>query len=339
MRICVLLSAYTSDSSPVADLDPMFDPTPWLGGHDVDVVVVHKATAAAQVRALAAKRYDVCLNLCDGMWFEEVAGVEVVEELERLGIPFTGPSAALYALTKEQMKRAALALGVRTPAYAFARSEADLDRAAAALRYPLIVKHFDGCASMGMSRASRVTGPEALRREARAMIAEVGCALVEEFIEGDEYTVLVAEDPDAPESPLCYTPVRCSFPPGETFKHFELKWRTFEDLRWTPCTDAALAGALAEATRRMFVGLGGQSYSRCDFRVDAQGTPWLLEINTNCGIFYPAGQEGCADMILKFDPVGHRGFLDRLFRCARLHAERARGAARPAERSGEEANP
>jgi D-alanine-D-alanine ligase len=336
MRICVLLSAYTSDSSPVAGLDPMFDPTPWLRGHEVDVVVVHKPTAVAQVRALGGRRYDVCLNLCDGTWFEDVAGVEVIEELERLGLPYTGPSAPLYALTKDEMKRAAVALGVRTPAYVFARGEADLERAAR-LRFPLIVKHFDGCASMGMTRASRVVTREDLAREARAMIAEAGAALIEEFIEGDEYTVLVAEDPDAPESPICFTPIRCAFPPGETFKHFELKWCGYEGLTWRPCADPALADRLAEATRRMFAGIGGESYSRCDFRVDAEGTPWLLEINTSCGVFYPPGAEGCADMILKLDPIGHQGFLDHLLRCALVRARRPRVAARAA--SAEEAHP
>lgn len=339
MRICVLLSAYTPQSSPVADLDPAYDPTPWLRGHEVDTVEIHKATAAAQVQALAARRYDVVLNLCDGAWWEDVAGVEVVEELERLGLPYTGPSAALYALTKDDMKRAAPALGLRTPAHVFARGEADVRRAAAELRFPLIVKHFDGCASVGMTRASRVLTEEALSREAQAMIAEVGGALIEEFIEGDEYTVLVAEDPDAPERPRCFTPVRCGFPPGETFKHFELKWRTHEALTWKPCADPALAARLAEATRRMFVGIGGQSYSRCDFRVDVEGTPWLLEINTNCGVFYPPGLEGCADMILTFDPIGHQGFLDHLLRCALHRAAQPRPAARPAGRGAEEASP
>lgn len=37
--------------------------------------------------------------------------------------------------------------------------------------------------------------------------------------------------------------------------------------------------------------LAGVSYGRCDFRICAKtGVLNFLEINPNCGIFYPAGQ-------------------------------------------------
>jgi D-alanine-D-alanine ligase-like ATP-grasp enzyme len=322
MRVCVLLSPYDKGSSPVEGLDPALNPTHWLQGHEVDTVLVRKDGAVAQVRALAGRGYDVFLNLCDGTWFEQIAGLEVVEELERLQLPFTGTTSRLYTLSKEQMKRAAVELGVATPAFAFARSDADVEQAAQRLRFPLIVKHFDGCGSIGMTRASCVREPEQLMERAREMIGLAGQALIEEFIEGDEYTVLVAENPDEPESPLVLAPVVCAFPPGETFKHFELKWSSYEALEWRPCTELRLATRLKELTRRVFVGLQGVSYSRCDFRVDARGEPWFLEINTNCGIFYPPGQEGSADMILKYDPLGHRGFLEHILRCAMVRHQR-----------------
>ena len=316
MRICVLLSAYPAGSSPVAGHDPAYEPGHWLDGHEVETIEVHRATARAQVQALVGRGHDVILNLCEGTWFEEVAGIEVVEELERLGLPFAGTSARLYGLRKEAMKQAAVDLGVTTPAYAFVRTEADLARALATLRFPMIVKHFDGCASIGMTRASRVETATALRSQVAATWAVAEAALVEEFVDGDEYTVLVAENPDAPAAPLVMTPVRCGFPPGETFKHFDLKWHGYAGLAWQPCADPALAAALVDATRRMFVGVDGVAWARCDFRVDAAGRAWLLEINTTCGIFYPPGQEGSADVILAADPAGHRGFLELIFASA-----------------------
>ena len=66
------------------------------------------------------------------------------------------------------------------------------------------------------------------------------------------------------------------------------------------------------------------SYARCDFRVDARGEPWFLEINTTCGIFYPPGAEGSADMILRCDPLGHRGFLELILRGALARRQRPR---------------
>ncbi|MDC3962707.1 ATP-grasp domain-containing protein [Polyangium jinanense] len=331
MRICVLLSPYQAGSSPLADLDPLPDPARWLDGHEVDVVLVHKQDATAQVQALAGRGYDVFLNLCDGTWLEEIAGVEVVEELERLGLPFTGPTAQLYNLTKAQMKQAAVDLGVPTPAFVFAQSHADVERAARTLHFPLIVKHFDSCGSIGMTRASCVQTYDALVHQVRDMLALAGEALIEEFIEGDEYTVLVAENPEEPDAPLVFTPVRCAFPQGETFKHFDLKWKTYATLEWKPCTDERLAARLTELTRRIFVGLQGVSYARCDFRVDARGEAWFLEINLPCGMFYV--EEGSADMILRYDPIGPRAFLDHILRCAITRNERKAAGERVIDRS------
>lgn len=322
MRICVLASTYDEQGSPIATANSTpFDPTPWLPDHDVDLVQLRKSDVPSKIRECAELGYDVFINLCDGVWFEEIAGVEVVVELERLGVPFTGPTPTLYALTKEQMKRAAVELGVPTPRYDFVRSEDDIERVARALRFPLIVKHFDGCSSIGMTRSSRVEDVEELRQQAGVMIERIGAALVEEFVEGSEYTVLVAENPNRPEDPLVFPPVFCAFPPGETFKHFDLKWHDFEEMKWGPCADAALAERLMDATRRIFVGLGGVSYARCDFRVDAAGNAWFLEINTTCGIFYPPGLEGGADMILLHDSRGHRGFLEHIIECARIRSK------------------
>ena len=168
MRVCVLRSSY--EGTPLDGLDFGGDPGPWLSDHHLDDVLIHKATAARQVEALAGEGYDVFLNLCDGTWHDDIAGVEVVEALERHRVPFTGPYSRLFALTKAEMKRAALELGVATPAHVFAFSEADVETAARTLTFPLIVKHFDSYASLGMTARSRVDDAGALRAEAREMM-------------------------------------------------------------------------------------------------------------------------------------------------------------------------
>jgi D-alanine-D-alanine ligase len=315
VRIRVLRSSYEGSVSEVADLDPLPDPTPWLAGHEVTLHDLRKEDAAAEVARLVAEGCDVFVNLCDGLPYEDLAGVEVVAALEAAGATFTGPTSALFTLTKEQMKHRAVELGVRTPAFAFARTEADLERAARSLATPAIVKHIDGWGSVGMTAASRVTDADALVARGREMLALAGGALIEEFIEGDEYSVLVVEGRGALG---CWVPapVACRFPPGETFKHFDLKWRSFEGLAWGPCDDPALRAELARVTRVVFEGIGCVSYARCDFRVDAEGRAWFLEVNTSCGIFYPPGAEGCADHILLREPGGHAELVARILDAA-----------------------
>lgn len=49
-----------------------------------------------------------------------------------------------------------------------------------------------------------------------------------------------------------------------------------------------------------------------DFRMDAKGEIYFLEINFTCSVFYAEGLEGSADYILMHDGTGQRGFLERI---------------------------
>ena len=56
--------------------------------------------------------------------------------------------------------------------------------------------------------------------------------LIEEFIEGPEFTVLISSNYQNPSCPIVFPPLQETFPEGETFKHFNLKWVDFEGLGW-----------------------------------------------------------------------------------------------------------
>ncbi len=70
------------------------------------------------------------------------------------------------------------------------------------------------------------------------------------------------------------------------------------------------------AAARLFVGLKGAGFGRCDFRVDDAGRAFLLEINANCGIYYPPDEPGSADQCLAYDPAGHEAFTRQLVAAA-----------------------
>ena len=62
----------------------------------------------------------------------------------------------------------------------------------------------------------------------------------------------------------------------------------------------------------MFRGFEAVGYGRMDFRVDAAGDLYFLEVNFTCSVFYANGYEGSADYILKYDPIGQAGFAERI---------------------------
>jgi D-alanine-D-alanine ligase len=320
VRICVLQSAFTTPYDNFA-----WDPSPWLSGHTCEHHYIAKASAAEQVSELAhSGAYDLFINFCDGCDGDDEAGIEVVLTLERLGLPFTGADSRFYGQTREAMKLAAHACGVCTPDYVFATDGGAAELAADTLRFPLLVKHANSYSSIGMTPTSRVTTRTELRREVMRFVDDFGGALIEEFIEGREFTVLVAENPEDPGAPIAFTPLEILFPPGETFKHFQLKWIDYTQMKQRPVEDLALAARLKAMSQAMFIALDGCSYGRCDLRMRPDGELHMLEINSNCGIFHPPEHSSCADFILRHDPRGPGGFLDLVFASAMQRWRRGR---------------
>lgn len=331
MRICVLTSSTEHSLSPFAPYDPPCSPAPYAPQHRWHHAAVGKATAVAQLQALAAAGFDCFVNLCDGAWDEDRAGLEVVQALEKLGQAYTGAGPESYEPSREAMKRACHYAGVAVPGWVVipgGELGAGIDKALRTLSFPMIVKHPSSYGSVGMTRASRCTTAAELRTQVERTALAYGDALVEEFIEGREFTALVAEPALEGQVPRTWPAIEFNFPPGESFKHFDLKWIDWQGMDAALVGDAALDLRLREAAAALFAGLGCSGYGRCDLRMDSQGRLFMLEINPNCGIFYPAGSFGSADFALAAYPGGHGEFLAHIVDCALRRQARQRPLTR-----------
>jgi D-alanine-D-alanine ligase-like ATP-grasp enzyme len=322
MRVCLLTYDYSDPAAVAPGSDVLCDPRPFLPQADWVEVVLDKATAVSRVMALGHESYDLFFNFCDGSADSGSPGIEVVQALERLDVPFTGAESAFYDPSREAMKRVCAALGIDYPAYVLARHPCDVELAAETLRFPLIVKHPAGYSSVGLTPESRVTSSGALRAQAASTMHSFGAALIEEFVEGEEATVLVAENAADRGAPITYAPIVYRFPEGESFKHYRLKWFDYHGLSAEPVGDHRLEERLRDVSARMFAGLNGTGYGRCDLRVDRDGRLFMLEINPNCGVYYPATDPGSADLCLLHDPAGHAGFTRHIIDAARRRPRR-----------------
>ena len=328
MRIC-LLTNQDLLADPFPSDDWPCDPRPFYPEGHWHVEYLKKSTCVEQVTRRIQQGFDLFFNLCDGAADQSTPGIEVVKTLEEHGVAFTGATSEFYEPSREAMKAACQAEGIATPAYVLARTDADVERASATLRFPLFVKHYSSYSSVDLSRRSRVCSPAGLQQQARKIMRRHGAALIEEFIEGTECTVLVAENPDDPLRPKTYTPIQYVFPQGETFKHSDMKWVIYQSMSAHPVVDSVLSERLREDCARFFVALNGASFGRCDLRVDRHGTPFMLEINANCGVYYPPADAGSADFCLSHDPEGHVGFTRQLIRAAlQRHRHRTEHAVR-----------
>jgi D-alanine-D-alanine ligase len=323
MRVCVLQPSYEGSSCDYQYYDPPRNLSHLLPEHTFHHAFLRKVSTFAQIRALAKQGFDIFVNLCEGYLDSDVPSIDVILALEQLNLPFTGPTSALYDPPKDLMKLVALSSGVNVPAWVLARTAADLPAAAAALRFPLFVKPSAYGDSMGIDERSLVSSAADLERQARAKMPEFGSLLVEEYVDGREFTVLVYGSPNAMQPPVALTPIEFLFPPGARFKTYDLKITQFHPECNVPCADAGLADRLKTAASEVFTGFSGTGYARMDFRLGADGTIFFLETNFTCSVFYPDRFQGSADYVLEFDGLGQAGFLNAII---------AEGLARHARR-------
>ena len=325
MRVCVLYEV---------DPEEHFSPAEFLAHYpcEWEMVWLKRPVRSRLIQLAREDRFDVYFNLCDAPISEDYAGIDVVQALEELNLPFTGSESRFYDPTREEMQAAAAECGV-----GFARghrisSSEELDVRASDLRYPLMVKHPQSFGSTGMTRDSKVDSRRQLHEQFERIRAEFGCARVEEFIEGTEYNVLVVDNPEDLSKPFVYPPTQLVFPPNEEFWHTDIKWDYSLPFDFRKVQDKELARRLQTDACKLYLALGGTGYGRCDVRVKDDGTLHFLEINANPGILYRPEEYGPADYMILYDEDGYFGFFDRIFRSA-IARQKRRAAARGESRA------
>jgi len=312
MKLCVLQPDYSTSQVDYQYYDPVRDLSSLMPEAVIDHVALNKLTTYKQIRELSKKGYDVFVNLCEGYLEWEVPSIDVIHTMELLNLPFTGPSSGLYDPPKPLMKYVAFCEGVRTPAYCTVQSEEEVHALPAHLQYPLFVKPAKAGDSLGIDEHSLVHTPEELIQKVTGLLPQYDELLVEEYIAGREFTVLVAANAYPEKTCTVYKPVEYVFPVEREFKTYALKTSELHPDCNVPCTDTVLEVELRMAAERIFNAFNGVGYARLDFRVNEKKEIFFLEINFTCSVFYKDGYEGSADFILKFDGVGQAGFLRQI---------------------------
>lgn len=312
-KACVLLPDYSTSKVDYQHFDPPRNLSSLLPGVEVEHVFLNKLTTFKQLKALSKKGFDIFINLCEGYLEWEVPSIDVIYFLELLNLPFTGPSSLLYDPTKELMKYVAYTQGVNTPAYVLIESLEDIS-SCSLLRYPLFVKPSKSGDSLGVDDGSLVNSYEELTQKVISIFDEFGPVLVEEYIDGREFTVMLIRNPDEHCGTVVFKPIEFVFPSGKKFKTYALKTSELHTDANRIVTDSALEEKLKKAATDIFNGFGGVGYARLDFRMNPSGELFFLEINFTCSVFYTDGYEGSADYILNMDGTGHQVFLKMIIR-------------------------
>ena len=227
----------------------------------------------ALVAALVGKKFDRVFNILHGQRGGGEDGV-VQGLLEAFGIPYTGSDVLGSALSMDKIrtKQVWIAMNLPTPRYARIGPADDIAAAARTIGLPVVVKPASEGSSVGVSRVKT----EAQLSEAVALARRYpGELLMEQMIEGDEYTVGVLGDEALPSIRIVSA--------GEYYD-YHAKYIAETTQYICPGLEGAAEAEIGTLALQAFRAAGCRGWGRVDVMRDKSGRNFLLEINTSPGM-------------------------------------------------------
>lgn len=257
-----------------------------------------------------ASRPDICFNIAEGLR-GDARESHVPAVLELLSIPYTGSKVLTHAISldKAVTKQIWRDAGLPTaPFQRFTHADEPLDRR---LTFPLFVKPVREGSGMGINAHSIVHNEADLRAQVQWVITTYRQpALVEHYLPGREFTVALIGNRylpgEAPRSDFYDAAGFHVFP----IEEIDMSQAAIPNVYNTEAKGFApqnvggpqfhcpadlpddLTAAIQAWTVQAFEALNALDVSRVDFRLDENGAPQLVEINTLPGL-RPAFSDMC----------------------------------------------
>jgi D-alanine-D-alanine ligase len=226
---------------------------------------------AALIADVTARRCDRVFNIMHGGDGEN--GV-VQGLLDALRVPYTGSGVLGAALTLDKIrtKQVWLSLNLPTPRYARLARTDDVTAAARWLGLPVIMKPACEGSSVGVSRVFKETDlPQAVALAARYP----GELLMEQLIEGEEFTVGILHDQALPSIRIV--------PAGEYYD-YHAKYIAEDTQYVCPGLHGTAETEMRTLALQAFRASACSGWGRVDLMRDRNGANYLLEVNTTPGM-------------------------------------------------------
>lgn len=262
---------------------------------------------------------DIIFNVCERINDSSLLEPHGAALLDIFQIPYTGSTLSALSLCMDKIKVKKLLSYHNIPTAKFDVVYSMDDVVDEELRYPLIVKPANTDNSIGITNNSVVTNKKELKRQLEEVVVKAGRpALVEEYIEGDEYDVsIVGNDHNLQVLPLS----RSTFdkmPKGYWHIYpFESKFGNSSIYKKIQVQQPAkipekLARLITEISIDTYNILGVHDYARIELRVDKNNNPYIIELNPNPSI----GSDACTPKCAKLAGYDYGDFLELILSSA-----------------------
>jgi len=267
---------------------------------------------------------DICFNISEGLGGDG-REAQAPAVFEMMHIPYTASRVTANAITLDKTLTKRIWRDSGLPVAPFQEFTTGKEAIDPTLRYPMFVKPAREGTGMGMGLESIVHNPKELRNRVAWVIAKYNQpALVEEYLPGREFTVGVLGRSDAQQftlrselyskdgfhrMPVLEVESSASVTPGVYGHSAKQLYNGDAGVPQFLCPapiSATFGRLLQELAIKAHVAVGALDVSRVDFRCDADGNPYLLEINSLPGLT-PEFSDLC--VIGKAEGVSYRDLI------------------------------
>jgi D-alanine-D-alanine ligase len=240
------------------------------------------------IRNILDEKVDIVFNIAEGRGNYRSREAQVPAILEMLDIPYVGsdPECLAICLDKHLTKTLLKLEGIPTPKWRMITNRRELQETTwNGFPFPAIVKPAYEGSSKGIHPNSLVDSMEEASRTASEMLDLYRQpVLVEQFIDGEEVTVgMLGNSPPRVLGMMSILPRKQS---NRFVYTVEVKrdWKNLVDYECPAHLKEATSKKIAAYSLKTFEMLGCRDFSRIDFRVSADGIPYMLEINPLPGL-------------------------------------------------------
>jgi len=262
-------------------------------GHTVILIEANERAYAKLYKH--RKELDLVFNIAEGL-HGDIREAQIPAMLEMLKIPYTHSSALTHAISLDKQLTKEVWMGHHLPTPKFINVPNDGPVDFSSVAFPLVVKPNAEGSSKGIFDGSVVEN----EKEAKAAIKKLrtiihGDIFLEEFLEGREFTITMMGNDGIGKGVVMLPPVEQNYAifPDHMKKlaSYEAKW-FFEDnipnphdaYICPPNITPTLYKELETLCTKAYIALECRDIARIDLRLDKNGKPSLLEINTIPGM-------------------------------------------------------
>lgn len=274
------------------------------------------------INEINKSKVDLIFNVCERINETSLLEPHAASVFDILQIPYTGSNPATLALCIDKIRAKKLLNhhNIPTPKWDYVY---DLnDEISEELKFPMIVKPANTDNSIGITNESVVTDRASLKERIKYVIKSLGCpALVEEYIDGDEYDIFIigAQESNIRVLPLSRTifsglpeklwhirTLKAKYGLDEVFKKnvvVEIPPKKISEKMMS------LLSEIAIDTYNIFE---CQDYGKVEIKVDKNNNPYVLELNPNPSL----NLDDPGPLAAKVSGIKYNQFLEEIIRMA-----------------------